>query len=69
MSNAIPIPGVICEATVKGSEYHCGRCGYVWDIADPEPPTCRGGRVRTAEAGEYGFKRLREILKIDEGEK
>lgn len=21
-------------------QMHCARCGLVWDIDDPEPPTC-----------------------------
>ena len=22
-------------------QIHCARCGYTWDIDDPEPPACR----------------------------
>jgi hypothetical protein len=30
-----------CKARVIGDQYHCSRCGYVWDIADKDPPACK----------------------------
>ena len=29
-----------CMAMVIGVEFHCDKCGYVWDINDDEPPEC-----------------------------
>jgi len=29
-----------CKARQYSDEMHCGRCGLVWDVNDPEPPTC-----------------------------
>lgn len=31
-----------CAARQEASQQmRCTRCGYVWDLDDPEPPTCR----------------------------
>lgn len=30
-----------CKARQVNDEMHCGRCGYQWDIKDPEPPQCK----------------------------
>lgn len=32
---------VKCAARTIGQELHCSRCGYVWDVNDPEPPKCK----------------------------
>jgi len=30
-----------CQASVRGDQYFCNRCGLVWDISDIDPPECR----------------------------
>lgn len=30
----------LCKAKQYNDEMHCGRCGLVWDVNDPEPPKC-----------------------------
>ena len=30
-----------CQARIRGDQYHCDRCGLVWDIADLDPPECQ----------------------------
>lgn len=32
---------VTCKARRVNDEYHCGRCGYQWDVVDDEPPPCK----------------------------
>ena len=30
-----------CKSYVTGQQIICDRCGYTWDINDPEPPECK----------------------------
>lgn len=30
-----------CEAIQQSDQKCCNRCGYVWDMNDPEPPECK----------------------------
>ena len=30
-----------CQARIRGDQYHCDRCGLVWDISDIDPPECQ----------------------------
>ncbi len=30
-----------CKARQVGDQMRCAQCGIVWDVTDPEPPTCR----------------------------
>ena len=30
-----------CKARQYNDEYHCGRCGLIWDVNDPDPPECK----------------------------
>lgn len=30
----------MCQAYTVGQDKFCDRCGFVWDINDPEPPVC-----------------------------
>lgn len=30
-----------CQARVIGDQYHCYKCGLVWDVADLDPPDCK----------------------------
>lgn len=36
-----PRPTACAARPGADQQMHCGRCGYVWDLDDPEPPTCR----------------------------
>jgi len=29
-----------CKARRCNDEMHCHRCGFAWDVKDPEPPKC-----------------------------
>ena len=43
-----------CRAVREQDEYVCHRCGYRWDIKDPQPPRCKTKR-------EIGLDRIGEI--------
>jgi len=30
-----------CQARVIGDQYHCAKCGLVWDVSDIDPPDCK----------------------------
>jgi len=30
-----------CNAYQEQDEYVCNRCGYRWDVKDPDPPRCK----------------------------
>ncbi len=47
-----------CKAITRGTENHCDRCGFVWDIDDPDPPECK-----TLDAAKHD-KGLRVLAKI-----
>lgn len=40
-----------CQARVRGDQYHCDRCGLVWDISDLDPPECAPIRVNVGTPG------------------
>lgn len=53
------MPESNCEARRQCDEYHCARCGYTWDVKDPDPPECKpkkdpkqNGRRKLAELKE-----------------
>lgn len=52
-----------CQARTSGTERHCHRCGYTWDLNDPEPPTCKTDKQIRIEKGEAHLARLREKMK------
>ena len=52
-----------CEAETVGQEHACTRCGYVWDINDPEPPKCKTKGELQAEKNRRSIARLKESLK------
>lgn len=49
-----------CEARVIGQEKSCKRCGYMWSINDPEPPTCK---TKYELLAEYNRRRIDELRK------
>ena len=50
-----------CQARVLGDQYHCDRCGVVWDINDQDPPDCR--TVFNVKKRDLEINKMREILK------
>lgn len=30
-----------CQARIIGDQYHCYKCGLVWDVSDLDPPDCQ----------------------------
>lgn len=52
-----------CSAQVIGQEYSCGRCGYVWDLNDPEPPKCKTNAQARRDNAARHIAKLREQLK------
>jgi len=34
-------PPKTCAATQQSDQMYCERCGLLWDMNDPEPPTCK----------------------------
>ena len=66
-----------CQARVRGDQYHCDRCGLVWDISDLDPPDCQTvfqvQAKRVADNSTYGkfdpeiekteVNKMREIMK------
>lgn len=32
---------MICKARQYNDEMHCNRCGFIWDIRDPDRPKCK----------------------------
>lgn len=41
-----PRPAACAARQDATQQMRCLRCGYVWDIDDPEPPTCRDEPVQ-----------------------
>lgn len=39
-----------CYARQYSDQMHCHKCGLVWDMNDPDPPSCRSMRG-TLDAG------------------
>ena len=54
-----------CKAKRCNDEMHCGKCGLVWDIKDPEPPRCKPERhaTRGLAYGRSHLQKIREMLK------
>lgn len=50
-----------CEARQYSDQMQCGRCGYAWDINDPDPPQCKP-RLTSADKSRI-INELRESLK------
>jgi len=53
----------ICSSTVVGQDNVCNRCGYVWDLNDDDPPTCKSDDDIQLERNQRGINALREGLK------
>lgn len=32
---------ITCGKRYEGGQMVCDRCGFTWDMNDPDPPTCR----------------------------
>ena len=52
-----------CEAETVGQEHACTRCGFVWDINDPDPPRCKTNNELLVERNNRQLTKLRESLK------
>lgn len=51
----------MCKARRYSDQMQCGRCGYVWDVNDPDPPKCKTPQ-------EYGKEQIEKIRKqLEEG--
>lgn len=49
----------ICKKYREQDEYVCARCGYRWDVSDPEPPKC----LSKQEFSQKQIQKLRDSLK------
>lgn len=49
-----------CEARQISDQLRCEKCNLLWDMNDPEPPTCKTGKDL--------FNDQREILRKKNGE-
>ena len=52
-----------CESEVIGQEKACVRCGYIWDLNDPEPPTCKTKNELSVERNNRHLAKIRKDLK------
>lgn len=57
------MPKSNCEARRQCDEYHCARCGYTWDVKDPDPPECKPKK----DPKQNGRRKLAELRKTLEG--
>lgn len=52
-----------CEARQYSDQMNCARCGLVWDVNDPDEPTCpkiaaeRAKRVQAEYTGHYNGRK------------
>jgi len=46
----------MCQAYTVGQDKFCDRCGFVWDMNDPEPPVCVTDKERKCDS--CGSKKL-----------
>lgn len=53
------MPKSNCEARRQCDEYHCARCGYTWDVKDPDPPECKPKK----DPKQNGRRKLAELRK------
>jgi len=68
-----------CEAYQVSDQMNCARCGFVWDVNDPDPPKCSPGREEVRkqytppskpldetrdETSKKNFAKLREALDL-----
>jgi len=53
----------MCNKRREQDEYVCDRCGYRWDINDPEPPRCKTKR----EAGLTSIAEIRTKYGLHRG--
>ena len=53
-----------CSAWTRGQEKYCNRCGFVWDISDPEPPKCLTDTEAQAVLNDLRLMKLRKDLDI-----
>ena len=52
-----------CKAYQMSDQKCCDRCGLVWDMNDPEPPTCLTEQEAQDRVNRRGMAKLRESMK------
>lgn len=53
-------PPEVCEAVQQSDQKVCTRCGFVWDMNDPDPPKC----LSPYEVGKRHIDKLKkDVLK------
>lgn len=51
-----------CTARQYSDQMMCDRCGFAWDMNDPEPPRCKTKDELNHEVGTATLAELREGL-------
>ncbi len=51
------MPG-LCKARQYSDQMQCCRCGYIWDMNDDDPPTCK----TKEQIGTEAINRIRELF-------
>ena len=52
----------MCDARQVCDQMSCARCGYVWDVNDPEPPACKTDAQQHSSARDEQLALARRIL-------
>ena len=51
-----------CEAKQYSDQMYCGKCGFTWDMNDPDPPKC----LSSKQIGERALSEIKaDILAIE----
>lgn len=51
-----------CKARQVSDQMVCNECGYVWDMNDPDPPTCHLDKSYDRAVAIIGMTQIKAIL-------